>query len=128
EANLDAAALAYEGILPERLDIVLLGLGEDGHTCSLFPGHNAVLEKTRRVLAVYDSPKPPPRRLTFAPPPLVAAHTPFMLVAGQGKASAVRRALEEEGPIHDVPARLAKRGIWYLDAQAASQLRGGERG
>ncbi len=123
--DLDAAARAYEESLPERLDVVILGMGEDGHTCSLFPGHASVEERTRRVLPVTDSPKPPPRRMTLGPTALAAARTLFMLVAGGGKAAAVRRALEETGPAREVPARLAREGTWYLDAPAASELRGG---
>ncbi len=119
----DQAAREYERHLPRQLDLVVLGIGEDGHTCSLFPGHAAVQEKSRRVVSVADSPKPPPRRLTLTSPALEGA-TLLMIVTGAGKANAVRLALEVEGPAAEIPARLAKAGTWYLDAAAAAQLKG----
>jgi 6-phosphogluconolactonase len=125
--DLDAAARAYEAQLPERLDVIVLGLGDDGHTCSLFPGRRAVSERERRVLPVVDSPKPPSRRLTLTAPVLEQARDLFMLVTGAAKAEAVCRSLEE-GPVREVPGRLARRGTWYLDRAAAELLGGGHSG
>ena len=129
----EQAAQEYARILPERLDVVVLGIGEDGHTCSLFPKHPLVLETQRRVAVVTDSPKPPPKRLTLTRVPLESANQLLMLAVGAGKESAVRRAVREEGPILEVPARLARRGVWYLDSAAAGELakeayRGEQRG
>ena len=79
DPDLDAAARTYERELvrvlgdPPRFDVVLLGVGPDGHVCSLFPGQPALEEASRLVVAVTDSPKPPPRRLTLTLPALAGA-------------------------------------------------------
>ena len=73
QVDLDAAARDYEATLVSLLgaepafDLVWLGVGPDGHVCSLFPGHALLDEKTRLVAAIHDSPKPPPRRITLDP-------------------------------------------------------------
>src|SRR5262245_7444356 len=76
----EAAARDYEALLPPALDLALLGMGEDGHTASLFPGLDAVKEQKRRVLAVV-GPKPPPWRLTLTLPALNAARHVLFAVA-----------------------------------------------
>lgn len=118
----DAAARAYERLLPAALDLLLLGMGPDGHTASLFPGAPALEERARLVLPV-TGPKPPPRRLTITPPVLAAARRIAVLATGADKAPAVARALE--GPLRPAacPVQLARRGVWFLDPAAASALR-----
>jgi 6-phosphogluconolactonase len=120
-ADHDAAARAYEALLPERLDLVLLGIGEDAHTASLFPGDSALREEQRRVLAVVGS-KPPPHRLTLTPPALRAARLCLVLASGAGKAEAVRRALNGPLDIVSTPIQLARDGVWFLDPAAAAAL------
>jgi 6-phosphogluconolactonase len=118
----DAAALEYARALPPRLDVLLLGLGADGHTASLFPGAGALDERDRLVVPVV-GPKPPGERLTITPPVIEAARKLAVIAAGADKADMVARALE--GPVTPsaVPATLARRGVWFLDRTAASRLR-----
>jgi 6-phosphogluconolactonase len=122
QADLEAEARAYEPLLAQPLDLLLLGIGEDGHTASLFPGSPLVRERTRRVAAVFDSPKPPPRRLTVTPRVIAEARALMVLATGEAKAEAVARALGETGDEIETPARLARHGMWYLDAAAAGRL------
>lgn len=120
-ADRDAAARDYEALLPAELDVVVLGIGEDGHTASLFPGSPLLDERVRKVAAAF-GPKPPPWRLTLTPPVLLAARRTVMITAGKGKAQAVARALVGDAPVKDVPARLARQARWILDREAAAEL------
>ena len=80
------------------LDLVLLGMGEDGHVASLFPlAGPAVTNCTAAYLPVYDSPKPPPRRLTLSYPAIAGAREVWVLASGQGKADALQESLKEGG-------------------------------
>jgi len=118
----EAAADEYARRLPERLDLVILGLGEDGHTASLFPGSSVLKERVRMVLAVVGS-KAPVHRLTVTPPVISAAREKIILVTGAGKAGAVAQALEGPDQPIQCPAQLARDGIWIMDSAAASGLR-----
>jgi 6-phosphogluconolactonase len=126
------AAAAYEKVLREefgastpRFDLVLLGLGADGHTASLFPGTPALAEKKRWV-----APNPAPStgewRLTLTLPVLNAGRRVVFLVAGADKASVVAALLTKKPGYRKLPAsRVApKRGalIWILDEEAATEL------
>lgn len=118
----DRAAERYARALPDRLDVLVLGIGSDGHTASLFPGAPALGESARRVAAVR-APEPPRRRLTLTPPVLRAARRTFVLAAGRAKAAAVRRALEGPWDPSACPAQLARGGVWILDSEAGASLR-----
>jgi 6-phosphogluconolactonase len=120
-ADRDAAARAYEAELPARLDVVVLGIGEDAHTASLFPGSPALLEEQRLVLPVI-GPKPPPERLSLTPPALRAAHLCLVLASGAGKAEPARRALNDPIDYSATPIQLARDGVWFLDKAAAASL------
>ena len=121
-ADLEAAAHAYANELPERLDLMLLGIGEDGHTASLFPGSPALAERAAKV-AVVTGPKPPNPRLTVTPPVIESARQLLVLASGAGKADAVASALEGPPDIVAVPAQLARAGTWVVDREAATLLR-----
>lgn len=118
--DLDRVAAEYAAALPGQLDVLVLGIGEDGHTASLFPHHAALREARRRVLAV-EGPAPH-RRLTITPPVIRAARVVLMLVSGEKKAAAVAHALGPEDDPGPCPARLARNGIWVLDEPAASLI------
>jgi 6-phosphogluconolactonase len=110
------------GGLP-ALDLVLLGLGGDGHTASLFPGNAAVDDESGALcLAVHDAPKPPPDRVTLSLPVLRAARRCLLLVTGAGKAGPLAAALGE--PDRAVPASLlaAERLHVVADAAAAASV------
>src|SRR5205823_8567659 len=113
--------------LEQPLDLLLLGIGEDGHIASIFPGSAAVTERSRRVLAVADSPRPPPRRLTVTPRTIDEARGVAVLVTGSSKAAAVAAALDGKGDATPCPARLVRGRDWYLDAVAAQGLGAGAR-
>jgi len=119
--DLEAAARAYAAALPDPLDLVLLGIGEDGHTASLFPGLPALSEREARVVVV-TGPKPPNPRLSLTPPVIEQAREVLVLASGAGKADAVARALE--GPLDPgaVPAQLARGRLWIVDRDAAGGL------
>jgi 6-phosphogluconolactonase len=112
----DEAARDYEKLLPPVLDVVVLGMGEDGHTASLFPGASSLEEKTRRVLAVV-GPKPPPWRMTLTLPVLQSARKVLGLVSGAGKRDMVLRVLAGE----DLPAARVTQAQWMMDKAAAGQ-------
>lgn len=116
-----AAAARYAALLPARLDLLLLGIGEDGHIASLFPGDIALHEHTRHAVAVI-GPKPPPRRITITPPVLAAARATLVLATGAAKASPVARALVGEINIDELPVQLARPATWLLDREAAGEL------
>ncbi|MEV4419585.1 6-phosphogluconolactonase [Patulibacter sp. NPDC049589] len=106
----------------EPLDVVLLGLGEDGHTASLFPRHPA-LEADGVTVAVVDSPKPPPERVSLTLPALRAAPHLILLVTGEGKSEALSRTLTTQGV--EAPASLlpAETLLVIADEAALTQAR-----
>lgn len=91
ELGPDKAAAAYATELADigDFDLVILGLGEDGHTASLFPGHR--LASQADTVAVFDAPKPPPERVSLSAPRLSRARLVLFLVSGVGKRDALAR-------------------------------------
>jgi len=111
-----------------RFDVVLLGLGPDGHTASLFPGAPALRVRSRSVVSVRRSPTPPHvPRVTLTVPALVSARHVWFLVSGEEKAGAVARTVgRRRDPGHPTPAgRLVESTPteWFLDRAAARELR-----
>ncbi|MGZ4431435.1 MAG: 6-phosphogluconolactonase, partial [Gaiellales bacterium] len=124
EIDPDAAAAEYEAaIAGVTLDLALLGLGEDGHTASLFPGSFALEVRDRLAVAVTAS-KPPPRRITLTLPVFQAARSIVMLAAGAGKAEAVAAVLA--GPDPRTPASLVAGDTAELIVDAAAASRAGD--
>ena len=139
--SLDEAAAAYGQELREhgtgRFEVLMLGLGPDGHVASLFPGHPALDVHDRVAVAVPDSPKPPPERISLTFEALDHSRAVFFVVSGEEKAEAVARALAPQGSpgatVHETPARgvtgapatpdhPATEFTWFLDRPAAAHL------
>jgi 6-phosphogluconolactonase len=137
-ADAAAAANAYEQTLRKffalepgqfpRFDLVLLGIGPDGHTASLFPGSAGLQEKSRLVIANWIE-KFKTSRITFTFPVLNAAACVAFLVSGTDKAVALRAVLKSDAPGEQYPAKLVQpsngRLIWLVDRAAASEISGG---
>lgn len=108
------------------IDLALLGVGPDGHVCSLFPNRPETAQKEGWVLAVEESPKPPPERITMSLPVLNAVKAAVFVAMGEGKAEVVQRVLEVQSLPGALPAQLVRPTngtvTWLLDADAASQL------
>jgi 6-phosphogluconolactonase len=127
--DVEAGAAAYADELRAHgsgeFEIVMLGIGPDGHVASLFPGHPQLDVIDRIAVAVTDSPKPPPERISLTFPALNRARSVWFLVSGEEKADAVARALAEGTDLHDVPATGVsgrEETIWFVDRPAASRL------
>jgi 6-phosphogluconolactonase len=129
----DVAARDYEKTLRNyfsrdwpRFDLVLLGLGEEGHTASLFPGSPA-LEETRRWVVAVKAPSEPPLRLTLTLPALTEAANIYFLVAGRNKAQALYHVLTGSPDPKSYPASGIRRAggtvIWRVDRDAAALVR-----
>jgi 6-phosphogluconolactonase len=107
-----------------NFDAVLLGVGPDGHCASLFPGHPGVNEQDAAVIAVRDSPKPPPTRLSMTFRAIDSANEVWLVASGEAKADAVAMALGDPAP-DPVPAarpRGRQRTLWLIDRAAAAKL------
>ncbi|XP_023531045.1 probable 6-phosphogluconolactonase 1 [Cucurbita pepo subsp. pepo] len=110
-----------------KFDLILLGMGADGHVASLFPDHSVLEEKDEWVAFITNSPKPPPERITFTFPVINSASNVAIVVTGENKAETVHLAIDDAGndsPL--LPARLIqpRKGklTWFLDKYAASKL------
>jgi len=120
--ELAASAGPGHQVLP-HFDVVLLGIGEDGHVASVFPEHPTAYDK-RPVAGVRGSPKPPPMRVTLTLPTLNTADEVWIIASGEGKANAVGLALAGGGPVQ-VPAagvHGTQRTLWLLDRAAAAEV------
>lgn len=132
---LDDAADAYASELAERaspedhgpvprFDVCMLGVGEEGHVGSIFPSSPAVYETERAVVAVHNSPKPPPARITLTLPAIRHSDEVWLLTTGEAKAAAVAMALSGAGEVQlpAAGARGRRRTMWMLDRAAAGKL------
>ncbi|GBF94076.1 6-phosphogluconolactonase [Raphidocelis subcapitata] len=138
------AATEYEGrllglpagVLPRDdeglpvFDLIVLGIGPDGHVASLFPNRPELAATGPWVLPVSASPKPPPERITFSLPVINAAKEVMVVALGESKSEIVQRVLEVQALPGALPAQLVRpkagRARWVLDALAAQELNIGE--
>lgn len=124
-ALLAAHAHPHERGRVPAFDVLLLGVGPEGHVASIFPESPAAHERERTVVAVLGSPKPPPVRVTMTFPALNAARQVWILASGQAKAHAVRLMLDQSAGPLQVPAagvRGHERTLLLVDQAAASLL------
>ncbi|XP_010426445.1 PREDICTED: probable 6-phosphogluconolactonase 2 [Camelina sativa] len=141
EGNAELAAERYEECLKQKVnqniirtykssgfpqfDLQLLGMGPDGHMASLFPGHDQINEKVKWVTWITDSPKPPPKRITFTLPVINCASYNVMAVCDQEQADSVAAALNHTKNLPAGRLTADVEVVWFLDHAAASKLPNG---
>jgi 6-phosphogluconolactonase len=126
------AATAYQETLAQvfqpasdlpRFDLILLGMGEDGHTASLFPNHPLLNEIERWVAPIFDSPKPPPERITLTLPVINNARQVIFLTTGAGKAEALSQISKNTDRLPAGMVQPANGDLhWFVDEAAAAGL------
>jgi 6-phosphogluconolactonase len=133
----DEAAAVYEGAIRSefdlsqdeapRFDLIFLGMGDEGHTASLFP-HTAVLHENDRLVAATYVDKLQANRVTFTPITINAAREVILMIGGAGKSTALKQVLEGEDNPDEFPAQLLRNALghvtWLVDKDAASDLEG----
>ncbi|KAG2239437.1 hypothetical protein Bca4012_079332 [Brassica carinata] len=105
-----------------KFDLMLLGMGPDGHVASLFPGHGLCSENEKWVASITDSPKPPSERITFTFPVINSSAHVALVVCGSGKAEPVQMALNKTGSVPAGSVSAEEELVWFLDKPASSKL------
>lgn len=124
----EASAAAYGELMGASgagaFDVMILGVGPDGHIASLFPGHPTQQSKDGLAVAVHDSPKPPPDRVSLTFEALARSREVWFIVAGADKAKAVANGVAGAGPALSSAAQVKgeQRTLWLVDADAAENL------
>jgi 6-phosphogluconolactonase len=118
----ELAAAAGPGRELPHFDVLMLGVGEDGHVASIFPGHPSY-DATGPAAAVHNSPKPPPTRVTLTLPTIRTAEEVWLIAAGPDKTDAVGTAIEGTAPLPAAAARGTAKTVWLLDREAAAKVR-----
>ena len=121
ERDAHAAAADYAALLPARFDVVLLGMGDDGHTASLFPDTEG-LHASGRVVANW-VPKLDSWRISFTFGEINAARERWLLVTGASKAEVLREVQNGMGGVEGHPVEGVQNALWYMDTAAAGQLK-----
>ena len=124
EESAEAYAAAVRAAGAGEFDVMVLGVGPDGHVASLFPGHPAQQTRDAIAVAVHHSPKPPPDRVSLTFECLDRSARVWFLVAGADKAQAVRDGVDGAGPDRSSAAQVhgSRETLWLVDADAASAL------
>jgi len=123
DSDRESAALSYEEVIPEKIDILLLSMGEDGHVASLFPG-NDFLKPTNRNVVYVTGGNPSLERLTITAEYIKKAKNIFVFVCGKKKANKLREAIINSGENVLLPVSIVMSGTFLLDAEAAAVFNG----
>ncbi|KAJ1798087.1 6-phosphogluconolactonase sol3 [Coemansia sp. RSA 2399] len=123
QAQMESVFAKERSKFPE-FDCILLGIGPDGHTCSLFPGRKQIEERSKWVVHIEDSPKEPPCRITLTLPVLNAARNVVFVVTGAGKSGTVKEIVDDRDVKKPASHVALSKGTlyWFLDAGAAKGL------
>jgi len=111
--NVQSELQEYDAVLQQlggKIDILMLGVGEDGHIGALFPNHTCLDEVETKYLSLNDSPKPPSGRMTVSPEHVLQSTIPFIFFIGEGKQKAYNNFLDDNVDYRQVPCRLALEG------------------
>jgi 6-phosphogluconolactonase len=119
--DIKAEAQRYADLLPDSIDSLLLGVGEDGHIASLFPNNSAIQERNRRVIPI-TGPKPPFGRLPITPPVIAQAKSIFVLATGIAKAKVLSKARQTPSNFVELPACLVLSATWLLDTVVTENI------
>merc|ERR1712230_148058 len=133
EQTLVSRFAARDSVRIPMFDLILLGCGPDGHTCSLFPGHELLREADAWVAAIEDSPKPPARRITLTLPVVTHAHKIAFVATGGGKKEILKKILEADDEGRNLPCGLVNEGggekvSWFTDTAAVEGVAFPRRG
>ncbi len=109
------SADVYAEIFPQYIDIMLLGMGTDGHIASIFPNGRAISEKEKRFTVDF-APAEPKVRITATLPTLKSANKIIMVVAGKGKTKLLDKIFKATGPLEELPARAVRDAIWFVSS------------
>ncbi|KAL3315350.1 hypothetical protein Ciccas_006015 [Cichlidogyrus casuarinus] len=109
-----------------RFDLLFLGIGPDGHTCSLFPNHKLLFEENLLIAPIQDSPKPPPERVTMTLPVICNSRNIVFIVTGEGKADILKKLLKDNLTGVEYPCNLIQpingELVWLVDESAGKKL------